>query len=45
MQKSIKYLEDRYDFEPDGFYKKLEVLSLKSDEFKLTWQLLSDFPR
>lgn len=44
LQRAIKYLEDRYDFGPDTIYKKFELLSLKSEELKLTWDQLSEFP-
>lgn len=44
LQRAIKYVEDRYDFGPDTIYKKFELLSLKSEELKLTWENLSDFP-
>lgn len=44
LQRAIKYLEERYDFGLDGIYKKFEFLSLKSEELKLTWEVLSEFP-
>ncbi|CAH2088356.1 unnamed protein product [Euphydryas editha] len=44
FQRAITYLEERYDFGPDGIYKKFELLSLKSEELKLTWDVLSEFP-
>lgn len=44
LERAIKYLEERYDFGPDGIYKKFELLSLKTEELKLTWEVLSEFP-
>lgn len=44
LQRAIKYLEERYDFGPNGIYKKIGLLSLNSEELKLTWEVLSEFP-
>lgn len=44
LQRALKYLEERYDFSTDGIYKKFELLSLKSQELKLTWEVLSELP-
>ncbi|KMQ84234.1 putative zinc finger protein 354b isoform x1 [Lasius niger] len=44
LQRAIKYLEDRYDFGPYTIYKKFELLSPKSEDLKLTWDQLSEFP-
>lgn len=44
LQRAIKYLEDRFDFGPNGIYKKFALLSLQSDTLKITWEDLSALP-
>ncbi|KAF9405681.1 hypothetical protein HW555_013685 [Spodoptera exigua] len=44
LQRALKYIEERYDFSTDGIYKKFELLSLKPQELKLTWEVLSELP-
>lgn len=44
LERSIKYLEERFDLSLDRIYKKFQLLSLKTEELKLTWEVISEFP-